>query len=628
MAGKLREALAQTLLTFVLYKKLNVQANPLYKLAGVILLIQYLLSNKMVKQVLQLFSLKFNETPLDRVACLALKAPAVKKEYAKELEGVLQGTRDSTKKAWEQFGELITKIPEDGYTFSSLTSLVDKLAAATEKTVGTDEWYSGSIYSYSYMKGKYGNKKYFEKLESEKLFLENPDDYAKLTISLGELYTYSFQRSYLWNSLHEAEFGAGYWLSYQVVRMVADLYGGEPDKVMGLITSGGTESLMTAMRLYRNWGMVNRNHDIGQGVVLVCESIHAAVNKACIAYDLKIEIVPVDKLGKCDIPALKKAVKRIGNDLITIVGSTPSYTLGVVDPIKEIASIAYEAGVGMHVDSCLGGFIVNFLDHIDSDFLKLPGVTSISCDTHKNGWAPKGSSVVLTNDIRDILHEPKVNLMFYSAYAVPSWDGGIYGTPQNPGSQHATHMLHAYLAMLRIGKNGYRKIAKNIHRVVKRCSEIIENDPRCELLGDSPANVFAWRINPKLGWEKGAIYALAHEMSQRNIVLSAMKGDRVHYCVTGRSSADDSFVHKFEASLKESLDVTEGYAKDVAAGKCAFPGDAGLYGTMEAAMQPSSENTKSAVEYYSNLILGHRVACDAIKSHFYGLLDPFRTDSL
>jgi len=628
MASNAREQIALALVTLVVYKKLNLHENSLFKVAGLSVLTHFILSNQAVKKFLRLFSLKFAEGPLDRAASLLLKAPPVVKEYQKEVNQVLQDTRKSTAENWKEFGELIKVMPEDGCTFSSLTSLVDRMAAVTEKHVG-HQYYSGSIYSYSYMKDKYGNKKHFDKLESEKLFLENAEDYSKLAISLGELYTYSFQRSYLWNSLHEAEFGIGYWLNYQVIRMVGELYGGEADKTMGLVTSGGTESLMTAIRLYREWGMINRNHDIGQGVIIAAESVHAAVDKGCTAYDLNLVKLPVDATGRMDIKTLKAAVKRAGTDLVAIIGSTPSYTIGVVDPIEEMSEIAYKAGVGMHVDSCLGGFIINFLDHINTDFLKLRGVTSISCDTHKNGWAPKGSSILLTSSIRDTLHAPEVNLMFYSAYAIPEWDGGVYGTPSNPGSQHVAHVLHAYLAMLRVGKSGYRKIANNIYRVVQHCTKVIRDEPRVELIGDSEANLFSFQINGQhTGWDKGAIYALAHEMAKRDIVVSACSGGRLHYCVTGRSSADQDFADRFEGVLKESLDAVAECAKDVAAGKCQFPGDAGLYGTMEAAMQPSAENTKSTAEYYSNLLLGKRVARDCVKSHFYGLLDPFRTDGL
>jgi len=282
------------------------------------------------------------------------------------------------------------------------------------------------------------------------------------------------------------------------------------------------------------------------------------------------------------------------------------------------------------VDSCLGGFVVNFLENVDSAFLDMPGVTSLSCDTHKNGWAPKGSSVLITKSLADLIHPPKINIAFYGAYAIPDWDGGIYGTPSNPGSQRVTHILHAYLAMLRIGKNGYRRIASAIHSVVTECSAIVEADPRLEILGDSSANVVAFQMSNQWqnGWEKGAVYALSHELSKRKVVLSVLSGARVHFCVTARSALDPGFVPLFREALQQSLQATESHNIRVKAGKIAFPGDGGLYGTMEAALQPTQENTKNAVEYYSNLILGPRVVQDTVKGHFYALQDPFIAENI
>ena len=149
-----------------------------------------------------------------------------------------------------------------------------------------------------------------------------------------------------------------------------------------------------------------------------------------------------------DIDELRKQSYYYGNDVIAIIGSAPSYPLGVVDHIKEIADIALENGCGMHVDCCLGGFIINNLNHQDTNYLDIVGVTSLSADTHKNGFAPKGSSVLITNK----------NLSCYSIYPVPEWSGGVYGTPKDAGSQSCTHSLMALLAMLSMAQDGYQKI--------------------------------------------------------------------------------------------------------------------------------------------------------------------------
>ena len=95
---------------------------------------------------------------------------------------------------------------------------------------------------------------------------------VRLADKLKNIYTYAFTKSYLWNSLHSKEFGVGDFLSYQVVRMAAEMYGGKPHDVMGFITSGGTESIMTAVRAYRDWGRQNRGLAVGEGVILASKS--------------------------------------------------------------------------------------------------------------------------------------------------------------------------------------------------------------------------------------------------------------------------------------------------------------------------------------------------------------------
>ena len=583
------------------------------------------------KSVFQLFTKKFEESTYDRLGSILLRTKPVQKEYSKLVNDTLVSGRSSTAEAWKEFGPLFTAIPDDGVSAEALQRLVANLAFITHKKL-KDTHHSGSIYSFNYWTNDSLTFNPDLDLTKEEVSvehaLETPQDFDKLAQSLTELFTGSFRQSYLWNSLHEGEFGTGYWLQYQVIRMVADMYGGKPDECMGLVTSGGTESLMTAVRMYREWGIVNRNHDIGQGVILCAKSVHAAVNKGCVTFDLKIRQLPVDEFGALDVEEARKEAARIGTDLVAIIGSTPQYSIGNIDPIQELADIAKENGVGMHVDSCLGGFIVNFLDNVNPNFLAMDGVTSLSCDTHKNGWAPKGSSVLVTKPIPDVIHSPKVNLVFYGSYSIPEWDGGIYGTPSFAGSAACAHILHAYLAMLHIGKSGYRKIANKVHDTVEKIAEMIKDDPRVQILGDHPANVVAFRIHPNAKWEQGAIYAMVHEMAKRNVVLSAMAHGRVHFCVTGRSAADPAFLDYFANVLKESLDVTEVYAKEVKEGKRKFPGDAGLYGSIEAAIEPSAENTKSKAEYYANLLLGKRVARDSVKAHFYALQDPFAQTQL
>lgn len=598
---------------------------------GLFLLLVYVLYRKFTSVVLSLRP-RSGESLRSYLGRTVLLLPPASNTFSKEINKQLVDMRKRAKKIYDEFGFLNIQIPEDGLKISELKQIVDKMAEVPQRHC-EKTFMSGGIYSFSYWQNNGAKSEEAKGDEGESIDVptipETPEDYTKLAMKLKNIFTYSFEVSYLWNSLHGTEFGVGDFLTYQCVRMVADMYGGKPDEVMGLVTSGGTESIMTAVRAYRDWGIANRGLAVGEGVILVAHSVHAAFMKGCMAYNLHCEMLPVDEYDQIDLNAVREAAERIGNRLVAIVGSTPSYPLGTIDDIKGLAAIAKANGVGMHVDSCLGGFIINFIDTVDTNFLALPGVTSLSCDTHKNGWAPKGSSVLVMKDVPDRTFK-SVNLTYYASFAIPSWSGGVYGTPNNAGSQHCTHALHAYLAMLAIGKNGYRKLANDVVSTSRRLAVIVKKFPQLHLLvggdGRPHANVVGWQLSPELqkSWGPGAIYAIAHEMNQRGITLSAMNGFRVHFCVTSRSAGDPKFVEKFAKALDESMSATTQQSIKVLAGEASFPGDAGLYGTLDAAMEPSV--AKGGVgKYIENFLFGMRGTEDAIKSYFYGIADPYIT---
>jgi hypothetical protein len=447
--------------------------------------------------------LRANDTLRQYLGRAVLLLPAASGTFSKEITKQLVPMRERARKIYDEFGFLHTKIPDNGMSLAELKALVDQMSAVPQRHCEAVHM-SGSIYSFSYKPqkpagcggggggggegggGGGGGKGLLETKASEDLDApsvpQSPEDYTRLSEKLREIFTYSFQVSYLWNSLHGTEFGVGDFLSYQCVRMVADIYGGAPDQVMGFVTSGGTESIMTAVRAYREWGIANRGLKTGEGVILAGKSVHAALMKGGLAYDVVVELLPVDEYDQLDLASVRRAAKRLGKRLIAIVGSTPSYPLGTIDDVRGLAALAKELGVGMHVDSCLGGFIVNFVDTVDARFLAMPGVTSLSCDTHKNGWAPKGSSVcVMTEELPDRTFG-RVNLAYYAMYAIPGWTGGVYGTPNNAGSQQCTGALHAYLAMLAVGKNGYRKLAQDVVGTGRRMAEVIKAVPELKLL--------------------------------------------------------------------------------------------------------------------------------------------------
>jgi glutamate/tyrosine decarboxylase-like PLP-dependent enzyme len=187
----------------------------------------------------------------------------------------------------------------------------------------------------------------------------------------------------------------------EIIAMGLDLFnadavtGTEP---VGLVTSGGTGSITHAMLAYREHAAQERG--IKHPNVVKPETAHPAFDKACHLFGIELRIAPiVPETAQVDVAAM---AELIDDQTLAIVGSACNYGYGTIDPIAELGQLALDRGVGLHVDCCLGGFILPFgqelgLDIPVSDF-RVPGVTTISADTHKYGYALKGTSILMFAD--------------------------------------------------------------------------------------------------------------------------------------------------------------------------------------------------------------------------------------
>ena len=209
----------------------------------------------------------------------------------------------------------------------------------------------------------------------------------------------------------------------EIVAMTANLLGGDASTA-GNLTSGGTESLLCAVKTARDWARV-AHPEITQPEILMPVTAHPAFEKAAEYFDVRVVKTPVRADFRADVDAMHTAITP---NTILMIGSAPSYPHGVVDPIRELAALAQERGILFHTDACVGGFMLPFVKRLGyevPDFdLSVPGVTSISADLHKYAYAAKGASVVLyrTSSLRR--HQ-----MFVST----DWPGGIYPSPTMAG---------------------------------------------------------------------------------------------------------------------------------------------------------------------------------------------------
>jgi glutamate/tyrosine decarboxylase-like PLP-dependent enzyme len=226
---------------------------------------------------------------------------------------------------------------------------------------------------------------------------------------------------------------------------------GGDDSVAGSVTSGGTESCMLAVKTARDlWRAAG-----GRGVprLVAPTTVHAAFQKAARLFDVELDLVPVDPAtGTCDASNI---IERIGADVALVVVSAPSYPFAALDPIAAVAEACMERGVSCHVDACIGGWILPFWSAADGGRLpawdlRVPGVTSLSADLHKYGYAPKGVSVLLHRG-RD-RHRTQF-------FATTRWPGYPVVNPTLLGSKSAGPLAAAWAIINELGMAGFAELA-------------------------------------------------------------------------------------------------------------------------------------------------------------------------
>jgi glutamate/tyrosine decarboxylase-like PLP-dependent enzyme len=273
----------------------------------------------------------------------------------------------------------------------------------------------------------------------------------------------------------------------EIVAMTAELLHGnavgDGRDCGGTMTSGGTESLLTAMLAYRERG---RSKGIEDPEVIIPVTGHPGMHKGFHYFGMHPVVAPVDEHGLVDVDWVRR---HVTGRTVALVGSAGTYPHGVVDPIPELGLVALEHDIGLHVDGCLGGFILAWaadcgLDVTPFDFA-VPGVTSISIDTHKYGFGFKGSSVVL--------FKPHT-LRRHHYFVMNGWPGGLYGSPGIAGSRSGGIVASTWAAMLSLGRSGYRDIARDIFATTASIKAAVRRHDELALIGDS-AFMAAFRAN-------------------------------------------------------------------------------------------------------------------------------------
>ena len=340
----------------------------------------------------------------------------------------------------------------------------------------------------------------------------------------------------------------------------------------GAVTSGGTESILTALLVYREQAQKERGIAVPQ--VILPETAHPAFRKAAHLFGLEIIDAPIDaETTLVDTDFVREAITA---RTAVIVGSACNYGYGTIDPIDRLSEIALEKGVGLHVDACLGGFILAWGQELGYDIpvfdFRLPGVTSISADTHKYGYAPKGTSVLACRNrtLRD-----------YASFTQAHWTGGKYLSPGIAGSRSGGVLAATWAAMVSMGREGYLRYAKLIFETAFAMQNAVRSHPELRIFGE-PTFCFGFTS------DQFDIYHLNDFMRQLGWRFNGLQHPNgVHMCVT-RPQTQPGVVDAFTKDLADAVAYAKG-SHDAA------PKTGAIYGSMPKNVPHVEEAVRAAM---------------------------------
>ncbi|MGY1769675.1 pyridoxal phosphate-dependent decarboxylase family protein [Blastococcus sp. SYSU D00813] len=340
------------------------------------------------------------------------------------------------------------------------------------------------------------------------------------------------QAAYQWtNALDPTAFPSVARIEDDLVAAAVDLLGGGPATV-GTVTTGGTESCLLAVLAARERWRARTGSPTGRPRLLLPVTAHAAFRKAAHLFDLDVVDVPVDPVTCRAEPAAVAAALDAGTALVVV--SAPSYPHGVLDPVGDVAALAAAAGVPCHVDACIGGWVLPFLDDVPEPFdLSVPGVTSLSVDLHKYGYAPKGVSVLLTAD-------PELRQGHW--FATAGWPGYPVVNPTLAGTRPAGPMAAAWAVHRWLGRDGYARLARDTRAATVALADGIARIGGLRVVGTPVATLVAVAEDGPDGVD---VLTLADEMTARGWLLQPQPpfaqpgGDlpaTLHLTVTGATA--------------------------------------------------------------------------------------------
>lgn len=359
------------------------------------------------------------------------------------------------------------------------------------------------------------------------------------------------------NGLNPAAFQSLKRMESEIISMVAGLLNGGPE-TCGVLTAGGTESCLMAVKAYRDRARKLRR--VHRPNMILPATAHVAWFKAAEYFGVKARLLPVDKSLRTDISKLGKMINR---NTVMILGSAPEYPHGTIDPITEMGAIAQDHNVPLHIDACVGGFILPFMEMNGAEFpewdFRVPGVTSMSADLHKYGYTAKGASTILYRDL---------DLLKSQMFVYQDWPGGVFASPALLGTRPGGAYAAAWAVLQKIGIDGYCDLAEQTTRAVDIIKSGIGDIDGLEVLGNPQGPLLAFgSVDRKVN-----IFAVADQLQKRGWGVNRVQNPNgIHAMVTAKHLyvADE-----YLRDLAETVDIVR------ASPELAKTGEAAAYGMM------------------------------------------------
>jgi len=436
--------------------------------------------------------------------------PAFSQKIDREYDEMLEGLESSIK-PYKDRVPAFTEIPAQGRARADILREIETMQAQ-EEAHWREGFVSGAVY--------HGDQEHIE--------------------FLNRVYALHSQS----NPLHADVWPSASKFEAEIVRMTANMLNGG-EEVVGTVSSGGTESILLAMKAYRDWARETKG--IRKPEMILPVTAHAAFDKACQYFGIKPVHIPMAPNGQVDVAPVKRALT---SNTVVIVGSAPNFPHGTIDPIAELSEMARQHGIGFHTDACLGGFVLPWAEKLGYpvppfDF-RLPGVTSMSVDTHKYGYAAKGTSVVLYRG-QELLH--------HQYYTITDWPGGLYFSPTFAGSRPGALSAACWAAMTSMGVEGYMTATEKILQTAALVKQGVREIPELRLVSDS-LFVVAFASDTL------DIYKVLEAMSHKGWSLNGLhKPACMHLCVTLRHT-QPGLAERFIVDLQDAVAHVKTHPKE------------------------------------------------------------------